>query len=342
MRTLLTTLTLAISIAHASAPPIEPDPCENAAVLYGRAFLAITFAGMEDDLAAFAYDDPTAEVPEWLAAAVGGEQHAVDTLSRATSLERCDWMLDHTRGLDLRLTHLGHVRTAARVLAIDARLHAADGKPAKATDRLLAIIAMSRHTRTDRTGISSLVSAALIGLAEDTFNAAAPMLDEASVRRVALGVQDRLDDSDVIGARAAIRGEQSLALDWIRSAMVEGATGTDIADRIQREFYGNSDRFSVVLGKRLDRLRAMDADSLRRAVEHADRYYEAILRDWDSDDALDRLRDLNNEASEGSVGTLVALLGLATSKLRIAETEVLELLARMQALLSDADAGTQK
>ncbi len=150
-------------------PPVKSTDPEfkgptNAAILYYRAFMFMNEETSKKVSDAISQTDPNwipdAEVCKLLA----DNDNAIYTFIRGSKLEIADFGVEYSAGIGALLPHPGKLRAGARLLAVDARPLAHEGKPDEAAERVAAIFNMSRHTTQERLLISSLVSIAIHSL----------------------------------------------------------------------------------------------------------------------------------------------------------------------------------
>lgn len=82
---------------------------------------------------------------EAMCKSLADNQDIVAKLLRATSQQKCDWGVEHERGLDAALPHISMARVATRVLRADTRRLAETGDMSGATDRIAGLFGLARH-----------------------------------------------------------------------------------------------------------------------------------------------------------------------------------------------------
>jgi hypothetical protein len=85
-------------------------------------------------------------------------QEFIEGLMRCAAMDTCDWGAQRALGEEMRLPHLRFLRFSYRALLMDFYRCLEDRSAQGAAMRLAAIIRMVRHTRTDGTWFSSLVT----------------------------------------------------------------------------------------------------------------------------------------------------------------------------------------
>jgi len=171
----------AAAVALSVAPPRVPAD-RNAAPLYRDAFTILSEAddppeGWDDDwtawLKAEAPIDLVATDPE-LVAYVAGMEPAAALLRQAAAKPGCYFERDYGRPrFDMLLPELGGFRDGARLLALGARVAAAQGKGDAALANVRAMFRMTWHVEQDPMLISALVAMVVDGYAVRTLEALA-------------------------------------------------------------------------------------------------------------------------------------------------------------------------
>ncbi|MEX2559459.1 MAG: hypothetical protein WD403_06060 [Pirellulales bacterium] len=173
------------SVALAAAPPRVAD-YENAAFVYERAFEAMgDLKGLPQESLDF-LGDPSAPFDagdEKLREFLDSQQLGLALIRRAAAMRDCRFERDYSRPtLEMLLPEVQAMRNAARLLALDARVKAADGDVRGALEDVSAIFAAALHASGEPTLISFLVSAAIDAMACETLEAvlaiSAPAADD--------------------------------------------------------------------------------------------------------------------------------------------------------------------
>jgi hypothetical protein len=152
--------------ALALAPPRIVDR-DNAALVYEKAFNTMdkgdalpkewseTWSNLADDPQKPGFDADSAP----LRAFMKRQEPAIAFLRRAAAMPDCSFERNWAApGFDMLLPELSDLRQAARLLVVDARLKAADGKPREALENVAAVFAMAQHTQHEPIVISALVA----------------------------------------------------------------------------------------------------------------------------------------------------------------------------------------
>ena len=164
-------------LMQANIQPVVPDS-QNAAPLYRQAFAALDAdAALKSDESpltkATTIDVANPAVTDLLA------RHAatLDLIRRAADRDTCRFQRDWTRpSFDMLLPEMQSLRTAARLLVLDARREAADGNAADALHDVARIQRIGRHSASEPLLISSLVGLAIDAMALETLANVLPTL----------------------------------------------------------------------------------------------------------------------------------------------------------------------
>jgi hypothetical protein len=155
--------------ALALAPPRIVDR-DNAALVYEKAFNTMdkgdalpkewseTWSDWADAPQKPGFDADSAP----LRAFMKRQEPTIAFLRRAAAMPDCYFEHNYgAPGYDMILPELSALRQGARLLVVDARLKAADGKPREALESLAAVFGMAQHTRREPITISALVAMAI-------------------------------------------------------------------------------------------------------------------------------------------------------------------------------------
>jgi hypothetical protein len=280
------------------APIIQPPTGgPNAALLYWRYGTALS-RGLVDDARA-AYGDvqpPQANLDSLLI----DEQHTIEGLMRAAAIKHCDFNLEYDVGFErFEMSHGDVVRDAARVLALDTRRLAGNSDLEGATDRIEAILRLSRHLKSDRILIGSLLVGAVAASAADEIERIG--VDQFNRRQKArlLTAITLIDDDDPIGFKAALAGEKRIAL---ASELLEGSTG-------------------IIFGATARNLSAR---------------FDAAIEAWDKEDAVKRLTEMDAKSDQGFLN-LSGMFMPSLARAKQAETQILTRLRTLETKLQSAE-----
>jgi hypothetical protein len=177
-------------LMQANILPVVPDS-QNAAPLYRQAFAALDAdAALTSDESpltkATTIDVANPAVTDLLA------RHAatLDLIRRAADRDTCRFQRDWTRpSIDMLLPEMQSLRTAARLLVLDAHREAADGNAADALHDVARIQRIGRHSASEPLLISNLVGLAIDAMALETFAKVLPTLGKSDLAA--------LDSSDI-------------------------------------------------------------------------------------------------------------------------------------------------
>jgi hypothetical protein len=199
-------------LMQANIPPVVPDS-QNAAPPYQQAFAALdadpTLKEENSPLTtATTIDVANPAVSDLLA------RHAatLDLIRRAADRDTCRFQRDWTRpSIDMLLPEMQSLRTAARLLVLDARREAADGNAAVALHDAARIQQIGRHSASEPLLISNLVGLAIDAMALETLAKVLPTL-----RKSDLAALDSSDIRDLVTTPPALAshyyGEEAFGL----------------------------------------------------------------------------------------------------------------------------------
>jgi hypothetical protein len=209
-------------------PPAVPD-LQNAAPLYQQAFAILDAdpAIKEENsplTTAITIDVANPAVPETLA------RHAatLDLIRRAADRDTCRFQRDWTRpSIGMLLPEMQSLRTAARLLVLDARREAADGNAEDALRDVARIQRIGRHAASEPILISNLVGIAIDTMALDTLAQVLPTL-----RKSDLAVLDAAEIRDLITTPPAfsshLYGEEAFGLSIFADLADDQRSGPDL------------------------------------------------------------------------------------------------------------------
>lgn len=308
----------------APGPAIEPAPQRfadptNAALLYARAWLLIP----EDTFKAVADANPDRN-PDWvpdeaLAKKLIDARGGIATMLRAAKLKDADFGLEYSQGIGAMMPHLAKMRGSARIVAADARrLHAAGDTPA-AVERLISLFALSRHAAGDGVLISSLVSAAIHGLAvtnTERLLASASLTIEQ--RDAILSEMRRTNQKDPFGVHFAVLGERQWTEGWIRSNFSDDDGARKLIANLGGMLPDNVDPQTAQHTKVIA---AYNQAQLKADLDRLVRFYDQAHQRIAEPDAVQRLSDLEAQAKAGEFGMLARVFGPALSKSKASEVK---------------------
>lgn len=230
MRTLLTrTLAgLALSATLASAA-LAVDSKDNAALGYWRAFAMVTPANVEiiRGVDRDRVGDEDFVILDESVLSILRDDALISRLIEAASKPDCDFAIEYDKGLDALLPHLGPMRTSATILTLRARIDLTEGNPAHAAKTLEAAIRSSEHLVDEQVLISSLVSLAMLAIAQPVIDLGVSQqafdANQLSALRDALA---RFSENDPFGVLASLRREKSVIASWAASQL-RGDPGAD-------------------------------------------------------------------------------------------------------------------
>lgn len=138
---------------------------DNAALLYYQAFMLYEHPDNEDVWVKL--NDVTrngAEPDEQVEQYIAEQQYIINTIAKAADIKNCDWGIDYSVGIKLKLSHLSNIRPVAMLVIADAKILAKRDKYEKALQRCLKVHKMARHVAKGQL-ISLLVGRSLVEMA---------------------------------------------------------------------------------------------------------------------------------------------------------------------------------
>lgn len=282
---------------------VEPDS-RNAAIVYWQAFGAIT-PELSAAISAIEWNDSynKAEMPESFnkAAAIDAAM-AVNLITRAASMNKCNFECRWEDGIMTLLPHLSHLRSCARLLRLEARKLAIAGDVAGATQTLIAMRRIADHTSLEPIAISKLVAIAINSLAcEETKNLAGSGLLKAAERDVLIAELRRSDLGDMYAMSEFFIGERS----WIP---------VDIdAAWIRHNVIG-----VLPEGPDRDRLAQLSDESMMKEVSKIAPMYDALMNAWRAPDATAELKAVSARIEGGEFGVLADAVAPSVTNIKAA------------------------
>ena len=105
------------------------------------------------------------ETKDLIAKHLADNQEALELLHKGAAIEHCRYPIDLSKGFEALMPYLADFRTGARLLKLEAALHAENGKPQPAADSITTILGLARSLSKEPVLISQLVRLACQGLA---------------------------------------------------------------------------------------------------------------------------------------------------------------------------------
>ncbi|MHC5056255.1 MAG: hypothetical protein ACYTKD_16265 [Planctomycetota bacterium] len=177
------------------APPPVPDD-ENAAVLYEQAFQLMPAVvasewsnpATKEWFYVLSGDEPVEPHLPKVKAVLASYAEILPLVRKAMERPRCRFDNDYSKGVEVELPHLAHLRAFARVFAGEALLHAFSGRDAEAAESIACVLRLVRALDEEPLVISQLVKIAILGIgsgALEKIERGAPLGDAARKRIVA-------------------------------------------------------------------------------------------------------------------------------------------------------------
>ncbi len=309
------------------------DPT-NAALVYSRAWLALS-----DDLLRRA-GNTGERTFDWRADEkttqdLATHQLHIETLIRAASIDRADWGVEYSQGIQAMLPHLGKMRQTARLLAADARRMLDLGQNTAATSRVVAILSMPRHCSRDGVLISSLVGCAIatLGAEEAEVLLASNKLNGDDRQRLMDAIDRLLNDPDTFGVSKSLRGERALFLRWLRAqTQGKGTQGGKAVVEIMTPLVNAGEQGAV-----LEQVGRLNEVGLKSEFDKAEKFYDEVEKAWAAPASRGQaIADL--EKRVGEFGSITQLITPTLSRVDSGVQKTLDALTAIRKKLAEADA----
>lgn len=313
------------------------DPT-NAALVYSRAWLSLS-----DDLLRRAGNSgertfdwrPDEKTTQDLAM----HQVQIEALIRATSIERADWGIEYSQGIQAMLPHLGKMRQSARLLGADARRLLDLGQNAPATSRVVAMLSMPRHCSHDGVLISSLVGGAIatLGAEEAEVLLASNKLDDRDRQRLIDAIDRLLSDADPFGVAKALRGERHLFLRWLQTqSLGKGSQSGQVIAELMKPLVNVGEHRAA-----LDQVGRLNEVGLKSEFNKAEKFYDQIETAWATPATRGQvIADLERRIDE--FGPITKMITPSLSRLDPSVQKALDALRAVRAKLAEAQAAESK
>jgi hypothetical protein len=239
--------------------------------------------------------------------------------------------LDRSKGFQLVLPHLGSLRNAARALRLDAEVRLADGDVRGALESLEATAGFSKHVRDDRLLVSSLVSAAIGVLNDQTIETAIGMgAVDAEAAESLLAAIAPLSGIDGVRVGDAIEGEAEIMRMTVEQGIAAREAGAPslLAELMELDATAaNGDTSPERLREQLAIMESMYAEAAGAA------------RNPDREAARAVLASIDARVEAGEAGPLGTALMPALDRAVEAAWRVEDMLADRMRLLEDIRSG---
>ena len=301
------------SAVLAAAPARVAPKDRNAAIKYLALFSQLTksasVAGIDWD-AIGGNLDPAKMPAEYKEAVKAVDPAQITRIREAAALQKCDFENRYEDGWAMLLPALGNFRQCVRLLRIDTREAIIAGDLDRAAANLVAGYQMVGHVSRDPIMICSLVGAAMAEYIhkETVVFINTPGVTREQKQRVADALRGLGDDP--INVRASIEGERSMSLSWMRRKITDG---DDAGRAAILEAIGLSSDMSSQSPEYL-LLMNLGRDELLALLDLAELMYRELAVVWDTPDALDRLKAIEDKLTSGGYGLFAQLFGPAFFK----------------------------
>ena len=160
----------------------------------------------------------TEEMKALVAEYLADNKTALDLLHKGSAIEHCRYPVDLTQGIDTLVPHLGDIREGARILHLEAVLHAENDEPQLAADSIAAIFGVARSLDNEPLVISQLVRIACRALGASSLERVVNRTQLTDEQLADLGnILDNYDRS--VGLSLALAGERCVMTDFLKDPL---------------------------------------------------------------------------------------------------------------------------
>lgn len=282
---------------------VEPA-ARNAAIVYWQAFGAIT-PELSKAVSNIEWNDgftKSAMTDSFHAAAVIDSANAVNLISQAAKMSKCNFECRWEDGFMTLLPHLGHMRGCARLMRLEARKRAIAGDLDGAVSSVIDIRRIATHASMEPIAISKLVALAINALACDEAKKlaqsgllTAPQRDALIAELKSTTMHDVFRISEFfIGERSWIVANADSA--WIRKNILPA-----IDDATRRT-----------------QLAELTDEDLLKDLRKVDGAYNAMVSAWNDTDFESKLKEITSRVQAGDFGMLAQSLMPSLSNIKAA------------------------
>jgi hypothetical protein len=200
---LLLSQTVSVRPIFADDPPAGGTALKpNAAVIYWQAFASMPRLNEEEETKSLtAAKSPTEPVSDDLRPIIARFDYALQELNRARGVTSCNWELNYSHGILLRMVHLDQARKLARAALLRARLRFIAKETDEAIADVGAVLKMARDCGNSPLVVSNLVGLHIEDMATDVLAAnlatlSSPQLDSLSVKLKTLPTTPSMADCE--------------------------------------------------------------------------------------------------------------------------------------------------
>lgn len=238
----------------------------------------------------------------------------LDGFVDAGALPECDFGIRYQQGWLADLPHLGRMRTVALALGADARRLAADGRIGQAAERVATMYHLARHVRQDPMIITNLVAMAITDEANKAVSeleAAGPIPAQDRARLVE--AIDRFGRDEPFLTRRAIWMEGVVTVGWLAKTFPEGGVASGL---IELGLYDAN-----IPASDRSRYDAMTIEDLREQAALMGNFYRSVLEQWESPDAVAKIRAIEQKVGQGEFGMLAKFFAPSLTRTKERDAE---------------------
>jgi len=308
--TVVSQASIETSYAHLETPRTQAPPSyqvtsHNAALLYYRAWLDMS-SDLSDTLAD---DGETLSLPVGASEILEANAHSIENLLRATRQHNADWDVEYEMGFDALMPHLGKMRYSIKIFAADALRCIEQGDSDGAAERIAAMYCAAGHLKNDHILISTLVGLSMTNLSNRLTE---QLLDDQSLTpanaEIILVAMRKIDLSNPIGVRDAIRGECDITVNYFTKNFSGPDAGAKLIEALQSWPQDQAESTRAIS--------KMDGEELREDLSGASRYYQDVLALWDEPDAATQIAALVTPLENEEYGIFTKFFGAAFGRAR--------------------------
>ena len=252
---------LVVLMFFVSVPIAFDDSPDNAAELYNKAAgLYKIDKEMKDMLAGLQKGE--VEVDDTIRELVNSNRSVIDIALDAAEVNNCDWGIDLSQGMTMKLPQLGPMRDLARLITADVKILTKDGDYETALDNCMSLHKMSRHIN-DRVLICYLVAVSIDPMANDCITEIVSdmPLDLKSFTRLKSQLIEI--DSIPLSIKPTLLGERDATLSFMTKEKIFNVVPAALYEAIKKK------------------LLTIDEETLERNREYFKSYYAEVIAAFD-------------------------------------------------------------
>jgi hypothetical protein len=284
-----------------SALSLPADTRPNAAPEYARIHAAMGPGFFDPLVNVSTRTPPDASESKFLA----GQQDLIRQIIAASRIERCDFGVERTQGLNIPMPHLTAVRHCAQLLQYDAhRMIGSLTGAAEATERLAALFRVARHAGSDPMIIPRLVSMACLSIGEQSLSMWNDRIRDKKQRAMLLAELQAVRASGLFEMREVLARELAATRQTIESGQA----------------------YEVVGGPAVD----VPPDERAAVIAEIEGVFAEVDRVWQATDAEQQIKRLIESVRNPRARVFVAGLDLFRRQCGKSERELASAISRLE------------